>query len=63
MTLSPEQQACQQIDSALMAAGWVVQSRDEMNVNAAQGVAIREFTMAPARTVAGARCFLMLGGN
>ena len=46
MTLNPEQQARQQIDGALMAAGWVVQSRDEMNVNAAQGVAIREFTMA-----------------
>ena len=46
MTLAPEQRAREQIDAALSAAGWAVQSRDEMNVNATQGVAIREFIMA-----------------
>lgn len=39
----PEQLARENIDAALAEAGWVVQSRDEMNVAAKLGVAIREF--------------------
>ena len=39
----PEQLARDTIDAALVEAGWVVQSRDEMNVAAGPGVAIREF--------------------
>lgn len=43
---SPEQRARRKIDAALTAAGWAVQGRDEINLSAARGVAIREF-MAP----------------
>lgn len=42
----PEQQARAQIDAALVDAGWVLQSRDEANLSAGGGVAIREFKMA-----------------
>ena len=31
----------------LVAAGWVVQSRDEANLHAARGVAVREFKLLP----------------
>ena len=47
MSLLPEQQARVNIDAALCEAGWVVQDRSEMNLSAAQGVAVREFLMAP----------------
>ena len=47
MPLTPEQQARQEIDTALAGAGWVVQDRDEMNIAAGLGVAVREFRMAP----------------
>jgi type I restriction enzyme R subunit len=43
----PEQRARRRIDAGLQAAGWAVQSRDEINLSAARGVAIREFKMAP----------------
>lgn len=43
---TPEQRARQQIDAALKAAGWAVQSRDQINLSASRGVAIREFIMA-----------------
>jgi type I restriction enzyme, R subunit len=39
----PEQRARERIDAALVEAGWVVQTRAEMNVAAGLGVAIREF--------------------
>lgn len=39
---TPEQQARRQIDEMLRAAGWAVQSRAEMNLSAAPGVAVRE---------------------
>jgi type I restriction enzyme R subunit len=35
------------IDRQLVACGWVVQDRSEMNLYAGQGVAVREFIMAP----------------
>jgi len=44
--LTPEQEARQEIDALLAAAGWAVQNRDEANLSAARGVAIREFKMA-----------------
>ena len=43
---APEQRARQKIDAALLASGWVVQNRDEMNLSAGRGVAIREFKLA-----------------
>ena len=39
---TPEARARETIDQFLTSAGWVVQSRDEVNVNAARGVAILE---------------------
>jgi type I restriction enzyme R subunit len=46
MSPTPEQQARVQIDSALQAAGWIVQDRAAMNLAAGPGVAVREFKMA-----------------
>ncbi|MBK9386164.1 MAG: DEAD/DEAH box helicase family protein [Planctomycetes bacterium] len=43
---TPEQLARQTIDAQLRAAGWVVQSRDEVNLAAGSGVAVREFPLA-----------------
>lgn len=43
--LTPEQRARAKIDAALEAAGWVIQDRDEIDLTAARGVAIREFEM------------------
>jgi type I restriction enzyme R subunit len=45
-TLSPEQEAREEIDRHLVEAGWVVQNREDINLSAARGVAIREFKMA-----------------
>jgi type I restriction enzyme, R subunit len=42
----PEDHARAQIDASLAAAGWVVQSRAEMNLGAGPGVAVREFATA-----------------
>ena len=46
MSPTPEQKARQDIDAALVAAGWVIQDRAEMNLGAGTGVAVREFPMA-----------------
>jgi type I restriction enzyme R subunit len=46
MTLTPEQQAREEIDRALVEAGWVIQDRADMNLAAGPGVAVREFKMA-----------------
>ena len=43
---TPEQRARRRIDTALTAAGWVVQDRSGTNLSAGPGVAIREFRMA-----------------
>jgi len=43
---TPEQRARDAIDDQLSQAGWAVQNRDEANLSAARGVAIREFKMA-----------------
>ncbi len=42
---TPEARARQNIDQLLTQAGWIVQSRDETNITAGRGVAIREFPM------------------
>lgn len=44
--LTPEQKARQTIDQQLMAAGWVLQDRDQLNRTASLGVAVREFPTA-----------------
>jgi hypothetical protein len=41
--LTPEQQARQEIDKLLKAAGWAVQDYKAMNLAAGRGVAVREF--------------------
>jgi len=45
MALTPEEHARKTIDEALHNAGWDVQDVSHVNVNATQGVAIREFPL------------------
>ena len=47
MPESPEARARKNIDQLLTDAGWIVQSREEVNLAAGRGVAIREFPMKP----------------
>lgn len=42
----PEDRSRSVIDHRLEACGWIVQSRDDMNLGAGQGVAVREFPTA-----------------
>jgi len=44
-TLDPEQKARRKIDRMLEQSGWAVQSRQEMDISAGLGVAIREFPL------------------
>ena len=44
---SPEAKARENIDAQLAASGWIVQSREDVNLAAGRGVAIREFPMKP----------------
>ncbi|WP_432046276.1 DEAD/DEAH box helicase family protein [Streptomyces asiaticus] len=44
-----EVQARDAIDAMLHASGWVVQDRDQLNPQAGQGVAVREFSLATGR--------------
>jgi len=50
--MKPEEQARLKIDELLEQAGWVVQDRFRLNLDAARGVAVREFS-----TLKGARAF------
>ena len=43
--MTPEPRARQNIDQLLTAAGWTIQNREQMNLGASQGVAVREFQM------------------
>ena len=43
---TPEQKARQLIGAHLGAVGWIIQDRDEMNLGAGLGVAIREYPLA-----------------
>jgi len=45
MPRTREEQAREIIDRQLAASGWLVQSRDDMNINAGPGVAVREFPL------------------
>jgi type I restriction enzyme R subunit len=45
--MTPEEEARQEIDMKLAAAGWVVQDRSALNLSAARGVAVREVTLNP----------------
>ena len=42
---TPEEQARETIDASLEAAGWRVQDRAALNLDAARGVAVREFSL------------------
>jgi type I restriction enzyme R subunit len=43
--VDPEEKARQHIDQLLKAAGWIVQHRDQLNLRAGLGVAVREFPL------------------
>ena len=43
--LAREARARVEIDKQLVAAGWVVQSQEALNLNAGPGVAVREFAL------------------
>ncbi len=43
--MTPEQKAREAIDAALAAAGWIVQNREDLNLSAGRGVAVREFPL------------------
>jgi type I restriction enzyme R subunit len=45
MQMTPEQLAREKIDSLLTSAGWVLQNNSEFDRNAAEGVAVREFSL------------------
>jgi type I restriction enzyme R subunit len=46
--MNPEERARARIDTQLEECGWLVQNRDEMNIFASKGVAVREFSMPGA---------------
>src|ERR1017187_5198639 len=43
----PEDRARTNIDRLLSDAGWLIQNRDSINIEAGRGIAIREFPLAP----------------
>lgn len=45
MPETPEQKARREIDARLIAAGWAVQDREDIDLTASLGVAVREFAM------------------
>ena len=45
--MTPEEQARANIDASLEQAGWAVQDADSVNLYAADGVAVREFSLKP----------------
>src|ERR1700684_2622479 len=42
--MTPEEKARQKIDAMLAASGWIVQTKEKINLSAARGVAICELT-------------------
>ena len=44
--VTPEQRSRELIDAQLMAAGWVIQDRDQLDRHASLGVAVREYPLA-----------------
>ncbi|MEI6605541.1 MAG: DEAD/DEAH box helicase family protein [Verrucomicrobiota bacterium] len=49
---TPENQARDEIDAKLTAAGWVIQDRGAINLDAAMGIAVREFPLKPGHGIA-----------
>src|ERR1700730_3007664 len=47
MSETPEQRARREIDPDLTAAGWIVQNREDLELTAGRGIAVRNFTMKP----------------
>ena len=47
MSETPEQKARREIDAKLVASGWLIQNRDELDLTAGRGIAVREFVMKP----------------
>jgi type I site-specific restriction endonuclease len=45
VTLTPEQKARREIDVDLTTAGWLVQDRDDLDLTAGRGIAVRESPM------------------
>ncbi len=45
MPETPEQKARREIDADLTAAGWVVQDKEDLDLTAGRGIAVREFPM------------------
>ncbi len=45
MPETPEQKARREIDAKLFASGWIVQDRDDLDLTAGRGIAVREFKM------------------
>src|SRR5580704_6907911 len=45
MPETPEQKARREIDANLAEADWIVQNRDEIDLTAGRGIAVREFQM------------------
>jgi type I restriction enzyme R subunit len=43
--MTPEEKARKEIDRQLTQCGWIIQDREEMNISASLGVAIREFSL------------------
>ena len=44
--MKPEERARETIDEMLRQSGWIVQDRDQLNLGAGQGIAVREFGLA-----------------
>ena len=47
--MTPEEKARQAIDALLKRCGWEVQDREQLNLSAARGVAVREISLQPSR--------------
>ncbi|MEI8342218.1 MAG: DEAD/DEAH box helicase family protein, partial [Verrucomicrobiota bacterium] len=45
MSETPEQKARREIDAKLVASGWFVQNREDLDLTAGRGIAVREFPM------------------
>lgn len=43
MNQNPEQLARDKIDEQLLASGWIIQNKNQINLNAGVGVAVREY--------------------
>jgi type I restriction enzyme R subunit len=44
---SPEQKARREIDAELVAAGWIVQAKNALDLTAGRGITVHEFAMKP----------------